>query len=241
MVKIINVEEAVDLIQPDSSVLITGFLGVGQPIKIMDALAESKTTGLTIASAVSAYPGQVHGIGRLVANKQVKKFIGAHIGTSKDLSRQYLDDEVEVDFIPMGTFSECVYAKGAGLGAVVTPVGLGTRQEEDHEKIVVNEKDYLLYEPIGADVALLKCAKADKMGNLQTKGTSRSLNLAMALAGKTVIAEVNEIVEVGEIEPDQVEVPGPIVDYVVQGFSDEENKEYYVDLWSKTNVLREES
>lgn len=238
MSKIITRDEAINLIDSNSSIMMSGFLGVGTAVSIIEDLADSDKDGFTIISSTSAYPGVTHGIGRLVANNKVTKFVGAHIGTSKELSNQYLAGKLEVDFIPMGTLQECIHAAGAGLGGVLTPVGIGTLQEDNHEKLSISGKDYLLYEPIGADYALIKGTKVDKIGNVMASGTTRSSSLQMALASKIVIVEASEIVEVGEIDPDNVEVPGPLVNYIVQGLEPNENKEYYTNLWKQTNVLR---
>ncbi|AQP53597.1 branched-chain amino acid dehydrogenase [Vagococcus penaei] len=236
-----TVDEAIDLIKPDSSIMISGFLGVGSPIRLIDKLAEHKEINdLTLIMSVASYPGKIHDIESLFINKQVKKYIGAHVGTSRELSRQYLNNEVEIEFCPMGTLAERIHAGGAGLGAVVTPVGVGTQQEEDHDVMEIDGKKYLVYRPLKADYALIRGFRADKEGNIQSRGTSKSAVLQMALAGKTVIAEVNEIVEVGDIAPDDVEVPGPLVDYIVQGDTLVEAKEYFNELWSSTNQLKVE-
>lgn len=141
----------------------------------------------------------------------------------------------------MGTLVEMIHAGGAGLGAVLTPTGVGTLQEEKHEKVVRNGKEYLVYDPITADVAFIKANKADKSGNLYVYGTAKTTTLQMALAAKTVIAEVDEIVEVGEIEPTDVWVPGMLVDYIVQGLNPAERDEYYGELWAKYNLLQKEA
>lgn len=241
MNKIKTVEEAIQLIKPNSSMMVSGFLGVSSPIRLIEKLAEHKEINdLTLIMSVASYPMKPHDIEALLLNKQVKKYIGAHVGTSKELSRQYLNNEIEVEFCPMGTLAERIHAGGAGLGAVVTPVGVGTQQEEAHEVIEVEGEKYLLYTPLKADYALIRGFKADKQGNIMARGTSKSAILQMALAGKTVIAEVNEIVEVGEIAPDDVEVPGPLVDYIVQGDTFEESRAYFNELWSSTNQLKVE-
>jgi acetate CoA/acetoacetate CoA-transferase alpha subunit len=241
MNKIKTVEEAIQLIKPNSSMMVSGFLGVSSPIRLIEKLAEHKEINdLTLIMSVASYPMKPHDIEALLLNKQVKKYIGAHVGTSKELSRQYLNNEIEVEFCPMGTLAERIHAGGAGLGAVVTPVGVGTQQEEEHEVIEVEGEKYLLYTPLKADYALIRGFKADKQGNIMARGTSKSAILQMALAGKTVIAEVSEIVEVGEIAPDDVEVPGPLVDYIVQGDTFEESRAYFNELWSSTNQLKVE-
>src|SRR5699024_4548704 len=154
------------LVNKGDSIGTSGFLGIGAPICLINELAKLGTGELTLVQAVSAFPGKEHDVGILAQNKQLKKFIGSHIGTSKEISRQFLAGELEVDFIPMGTITEVIRAGGAGLGAVVTPVGVGTQQEEDHEKITRNGKEYLVYDPITLDIAFIKGNKADKYGNL---------------------------------------------------------------------------
>lgn len=238
MSKVISMEELMDIIESDSSIMTSGFLGIAAPIKVIDALSETDKSGFTVISQVSALAGGTHDLGKLAANKQMKKMITAHIGTSKEISKQYLSGELEVEFIPMGTWNECVHAAGAGLGGVLTPVGIGTMQEENHEKITIKGKDYLLYEPIGADYGILKGGIVDTEGNVKVKGTSQSNILQVALAGKTVIVEAEEIVEFGEIDPYDIEVPGPLVDYVVKGYDRDENVEHFVEIWDKTGVLR---
>ncbi|MDD9150195.1 hypothetical protein OYT88_16780 [Sporolactobacillus sp. CQH2019] len=140
MAKIIDIKNAAGLIESGSSILISGFLGCGSPLLLIDALVEKNVKDLTVISPVSALPGRNHDIGKLAANHQIKKFIGSHIGTNKDLSQQYLDETLEVEFVPQGTLVEQIRAFGAGLGAVVTPVGVGTQQEENHEKIKIDGK-----------------------------------------------------------------------------------------------------
>lgn len=238
MSKVISMEELMDIIEPNSSIMTSGFLAAAAPLKVIDALAETDKTGFTVISQVSAIPGVKHDLGKLAANNQMKKMITAHIGTSKEISQKYLSGELEVEFIPMGTWNECVHAAGAGLGGVLTPVGVGTMQEDNHEKITINGKDFLLYEPIGADFSILKGGVVDTHGNVKVIGTSKSNVLQVALAGKTVIVEAEEIVECGEIDPFEVEVPGPLVDYVVKGYDRDENVEHFVEIWDKTGVLR---
>ncbi|MFT8871782.1 MAG: CoA transferase subunit A [Sporolactobacillus sp.] len=240
MAEILNVQKAAKLIKDGSSLLISGFLGCGAPLLLIDALVENKVKDLTVISPVSALPGCDHDIGKLAINHQIKSFIGSHIGTNKVLSQQYLEGTLDVEFVPQGTLVECIRAYGAGLGAVVTPVGVGTQQEDSHEKIKIDGKDYLIYKPLGADFALLKGNKADKYGNLVAKGSSKSTNLINALAGKTVIAEVEDIVEPGEIDPSDVLVPGILVDYIVQGRTHEEIRTYYTNLWDDLGWLAKE-
>lgn len=238
MAKIQTAQEAVKNIKDGMKLMTAGFLGVGAPLKMIDELASTDVKDLTLIQAVSAQPGETHDVGKLVANKQIKKFIGAHIGTSPEFQEQYKAGTLEVEFIPMGTVVECIRAGGAGLGAVVTPTGLGTEVEEGRDKITVDGKEYLVFPPLKADVAIIKGYKADKLGNIIYRGTTKGTNTIMALAADLVIAEVDEIVEVGEIPYDSVGTPGILVDIIVQGDSLEDRKQYFEDLWVRTKKMR---
>lgn len=239
MSKVVTIEEAVSLVKTGSRLMTTGFLGISSPNKLIEGLVEIGTKGLTFIQPVVSFPMEEHDISLLAVNKQIKKLIVAHGGTSREITRQYFADEIDIDFIPMGTLAEAIHAAGAGLGGVLTPVGVGTTQEADHDKIVRNGREYLVYDPIHADVAFIKANKADKEGNLYFHGTSKSLSLEMSLAAETVIAEVDEIVEVGEIEPTDVYVPGILVDHIVQGLTPMDRNKYYHELWDTHNLLAE--
>ncbi|CUU48251.1 CoA transferase subunit A [Clostridium beijerinckii] len=238
MTKIKTVQEAVKNIRDGMKIMTAGFLGVGAPLKMIDALANTNIKDLTLIQAVSAQPGETHDVGKLIANKQIKKFVGAHIGTCPEAQEQYNAGTLEIEFIPMGTIVECIRAGGAGLGAVITPTGLGTEIEKGRDKLIVDGKEYLVFPAIKADVALIKGCKADKFGNIVYRGTTKGTNTSMALAADLVIAEVDEIVEVGEIPPDSVGTPGILVDIIVQGDSFEDRRKYFEDLWIRTNKMR---
>lgn len=238
MTKIKTVQEAVKNIKDGMKIMTAGFLGVGAPLKMIDALANTNIKDLTLIQAVSAQPGETHDVGKLIANKQIKKFVGAHIGTCPEAQEQYNAGTLEVEFIPMGTIVECIRAGGAGLGAVITPTGLGTEIEKGRDKLIVDGREYLVFPAIKADVALIKGYKADKFGNIVYRGTTKGTNTSMALAADLVIAEVDEIVEVGEIPPDSVGTPGILVDIIVQGDSFEDRRKYFEDLWIRTNKMR---
>lgn len=240
MAKVVPLKEAIALVKKGDSLMTTGFLGISCPIKLIEGLVEAGTDELTLIQAVTAFPLEHHDVGKLAENRQIKKFIGAHAGTSKVFVSQFLKGELEIEFIPMGTLVEMIHAGGAGLGAVLTPTGVGTAQEETHEKVVRNGKEYLVYDPLTADVAFIKANKADTYGNLYLVGTAKTTALQMALASKTVIAEVDEIVEPGEIDPSDVYVPGMLVDYIVQGLTPDERHAYYEALWSRHNLLTKE-
>lgn len=238
MTKIKTVQEAVKNIKDGMKIMTAGFLGVGAPLKMIEELANTNIKDLTLIQAVSAQPGETHDVGKLIANKQIKKFVGAHIGTCPEAQEQYNAGTLEVEFIPMGTIVECIRAGGAGLGAVITPTGLGTEIENGRDKLIVDGKEYLVFPAIKADVALIKGYKADKFGNILYRGTTKGTNTSMALATDLVIAEVDEIVEVGEIPPDSIGTPGILVDIIVQGDSFEDRKKYFEDLWIRTNKMR---
>ena len=137
----------------------------------------------------------------------------------------------------MGTVVERLHAAGAGLGAVLTPTGVGTILEDEYEKVTRNGKEYLIYDPLKIDVALIKATKADKYGNLYLDGTTKNISLQLALAADTVIVETNELVEAGEIDPNDIYIPGILVDYVVQGLTPEEHHQMMGDLWTETKKL----
>jgi acetate CoA/acetoacetate CoA-transferase alpha subunit len=213
MATIIGIEEAVNLIKPGSSILFGGFLAVGCAEKIIDALVEKGTNDLEMIVIATDYDNR--GVGKLIFNKQVKKVVASHIGTNKATQKQMNDNELQVILTPQGTLLEQIRAAGSGLGGVLTPTGIGTVVAEGKQIIVVDGKQYLLEKPIFADIALIKAHKADKNGNLIYSKTARNSNPIMAMAAKITIAEVEHIVEAGELDPEHVVTPGVFVDYLV--------------------------
>jgi len=236
MAKQIRPEEAVKMIQNGSTVMIGGFLGAAVPLKMIDQLAESDIKEITLITIGAGYRGGGVDIGKLILNRQIKKIICSHVGTDPNLISQIVNNEIEMDLSPMGTFVERVRAAGAGLGGVVTPVGLGTEVEKMAEKITIDGRDFLLHKPIRAEIAIVKAYRADPLGNLQYSGIYSS-NPVMATAADLVIAEVDEIVEIGDILPEQVGTPGIYVDYIVQGHSGKKRQEIYEELWIAGNKL----
>ncbi|MBW6516360.1 MAG: 3-oxoacid CoA-transferase subunit A [Candidatus Cloacimonetes bacterium] len=213
MPEIVSVKEAAALVKPGSSILFGGFLAVGCTENLIDALKEIGTKDLEIIVIATDYEDR--GVGILIANKQVAKIKSSHIGTNKATQAQMNNGEIKVDLIPQGTLLEQIRAAGAGLGGVLTPTGLGTVVAEGKQIIVVDDKQYLLEKPISANFAFIRAAKADRYGNLIYSKTARNSNPIMATAGKITIAEVDEILEVGEISPEDVVTPGVFVDYLV--------------------------
>ncbi|MGV8154474.1 MAG: 3-oxoacid CoA-transferase subunit A [Alkaliphilus sp.] len=213
MNKIIEIEKFVDKIKDGMTIMIGGFLGNGTPEALIDAIVKKGTKDLTIIANDTAFVDK--GIGRLIVNKQVKKAITSHIGTNKETGRQLNAGELEVVLVPQGTLAEQVRAGGAGLGGILTPTGLGTIVEENKQKIVVDGKEYLLETSLRADVALIAGTKVDKSGNTFHNKSTRNFNPLMASAADLVVVEAEEIVEVGEIDPNVVMTLGIFVDFIV--------------------------
>lgn len=213
--KRISVNEAVEKVKDGMTIMIGGFLGVGAPEGLIDALVAKGVKDLTIIANDTAFVDK--GLGKLIVTKQAKKVIVSHIGTNKETGRQMTAGELDVQLVPQGTLAEQVRSGGAGLGGVLTPIGLGTVVEEGREKIVVQGKEYLLFEPLRADVALIYGSIVDEKGNVFYGKTSRNFNPLMASAADVVICEAQKVVAVGEIDPHMVMTPGIFVNYIVGG------------------------
>ncbi len=193
--------------------MIGGFIGVGTPENIVDALVAKGVKDLTVIANDTCVPGK--GIGKLVATKQIKKLIVSHIGTNPETGRQMNAGETEVELVPQGTLAERIRAGGAGLGGILTPTGVGTIVEEGKKTIEIDSKKYLLELPLKADFALLKAYMADEDGNLVYRASARNFNPMMAMAADYVAAEVEHLVAAGEIPPNEVMTPGILVDAVI--------------------------
>ena len=212
MKKQVTLEEAVSLIKDGMTLMVGGFLAVGAPTQIVDALVEKGVKDLTLICNDTAFPDQ--SIGKLIVNRQVKKLYVSHIGTNPETSNQMNAGELEVEFCPQGTLAERIRAKGAGLGGVLTATGLGTIIAEGKEVITVDGKEYLLEKPLGADVAIIGASIADEAGNLIYKGTTQNFNPLMATAADIVIAEAEEVVATGTLAPETIHTSGVYVDYL---------------------------
>ena len=210
---VLSPEEAIKSVKEGMSVLIGGFNYGGVPYTLVEALEKAGTKGLTMISNDTSYATVGHG--RLVAAGQIKKVIASHIGINKKTGEQYNAGTLELELVPQGTFVERIRCGGFGMGGFLTPTGLGTKVEEGKQVIEVDGKKYLLEKPLRADVALIRAHKADRMGNLTYFGTNRNFNPTMATAADLVIAEVDSIVEVGELDPNNNVTPGILVDILV--------------------------
>ncbi len=215
MNKLISIDEAVAKIQDGMTVMIGGFLAVGTSEAIIDALVKKGVKDLTIIANDTGFPDR--GIGKLIVNKQVKKTIASHIGTNKETGNQMNSGEMEVELSPQGTLAERIRCGGAGLGGFLTPTGLGTIVQDGKEVITVDGQEYILEKPLKADVALLFGSKVDKKGNVYYNQATRNFNPLIATAADTVIVQAEELVEVGDIDPNVVMTPYIFVDYIVKG------------------------
>jgi len=213
MDKIITLNEAVSKIKDGMTIMVGGFLTKGGPNAIMEALAETGVNGLTLICNDAAYPDK--GLGKLIANRQVKKLIVSYIGSNPAAIDLMNSGEMEIEFSPQGTLIERIRAYGAGLGGVLTATGLGTVVAENKEIINVDGKDYLLERPLKADVAIIGASIADKAGNIFYKGTKKNFNPIVAMAADIVIAEPEQIVECGELEPEHAHTPAILVDFII--------------------------
>jgi acetate CoA/acetoacetate CoA-transferase alpha subunit len=214
MASIITAGEAAAMIPDGAAVMVGGFLAWGSPLSVVDALFERGSRGLTLISNDCAYPDVC--VGKLVVAKRIKKVIASHVGTNPAVAEQMNEGTLELALVPQGTLAERIRSAGAGLGGFLTPTGVGTPVEEGKEKIPINGKSYLLELPLFADVALVKAWRGDEAGNLIFRRAARNFNPMMATAAKIVIAEVEEIVPTGSIDPDHVHTPAVFVDYLVR-------------------------
>lgn len=202
------------LIKDDMTIMFGGFLKLGYPDTIINAIIEKNVKNITIIANDGGYVGI--GIGKLIVNKQVKKIITSYIGTNTIGVDMMNNGELEVVFVPQGSLVEMIRAAGAGLGGVLTQTGLGTINAIGKDIIKIDEKEFILEKPLRADIAVINAQQGDKSGNLIYLGTSRNFNPIMATAADIVIAEVEKIVEVGELSPDFIHTPAVFVDYIVQ-------------------------
>lgn len=212
--KVISVQEAVEKIEDGMTLYIGGFLSIGTPDTLIDELIRQEKKQLTVIANDSGHFGR--GISKLVRAKLLKKIITSHIGTNPETGRQMMAGDLEVVLIPQGTLVERIRSAGAGLGGFLTPTGIGTTVAEGKEIITVDGRDYLLEQPLHADVALIRGSVIDTSGNILYEGTTRNFNPIMATAAPLVIAEASRLVPMGDLDPNHVVTPGLFVDYIVR-------------------------
>ena len=209
-----NAAEALaDVVANNQTVAVGGFGLCGIPEALIDALKETGVTGLTCISNNAGVDG--FGLGKLLETKQIKKMIASYVGENKEFERQYLNGELEVELTPQGTLAEKLRSGGAGIPAFFTQTGVGTLIAEGKEVRDFDGRPHILEMSLTADIALVKAYKADKAGNLVFRKTARNFNPDCAMAGKFTIAEVEQVVEIGEIDPDDIHLPGIYINRVV--------------------------
>ncbi len=213
--KVVSVEEALKKCSNGMTVMFGGFTNVGSPNKFCRAMADAGLKDLHII-ANDAGNDRQDGIGTLIVEGRAKSLIASHVGLNPKVAEQMNAGSLEVTLVPQGTLAERIRCGGSGLGGVLTPTGVGTIVAEGKQHIELDGKTYLLETALRADVAVIKAWKADTFGNLIYRRVGRNFNPMMALAGSFVIAEVEQVVPVGELDPDAVMTPGVCVDMIVQ-------------------------
>lgn len=212
--KLLGEEEAIRRTVFDGATLMVGGFGlVGKPLTLVSALNASPFKDLTIISNNLGEPGRY--LGRTLLLGKVRRAIGSYFTTNPDVARAHAEGRIAVTLMPQGTFAEAMRAGGAGLGGFYTPTGVGTLLAEGKEVREINGRSYVLEAPLTADVALIRAHRADRLGNLVYYKTARNFNPLMATAARKVVAEVDEIVEVGALDPEQIATPHLFVDHLV--------------------------
>lgn len=210
--KIISKNEFADLLKDGMTIMVGGFLACGTPESLIDIIVEKGVKNLTIICNDTSFVDR--GVGRLVASKQAARVITSHIGTNVESGKQMVEGTLKVDLVPQGTLAERIRCAGAGLGGVLTPTGVGTIVEEGKQKITVDGREYLLELPLRADLALIRGSQIDHAGNVVYNATTRNFNPLMAMAADIVVAEAEKLVNIGEIMPELVMTPAPLVTHI---------------------------
>ncbi len=210
-----SADEAVARIPDGATIMMGGFGLCGIPENLIAALRARGTRNLTVISNNAGVDG--FGIGTLLTTRQVKKMISTYVGENREFERQCLSGELDLELVPQGTFAERIRAGGAGIGGFFTPTGYGTIVAEGKETRVIDGRHYVLEAPLKADFAFVKAFRGDTLGNLVYRRTARNFNPMMATAAAITIAEVEALVEPGEIDPESVVTPGVFVKYILQG------------------------
>ncbi len=213
--KLISITEFAAKIQSGMSIMVGGFMNIGTPTNLIDAILKTDVKDLTIICNDAGLPGV--GVGKLIEAGKVKTLIASHIGLNPIAGDKMTKGEMEVILVPQGTLAERIRSAGSGLGGFLTPTGFGTMVQEGKKVIEIDGKSYLLEKPLKADVALLLGHRVDKKGNVVYNKTTRNFNPLMATACELVVVEARTVVEMGEIDPDHVVTPHIFIDYIVEG------------------------
>lgn len=212
--RFMTAKEAAKLVPSGSTVMVGGFGLSGQPLSLIEALLHTDVRDLTVISNNVGQPGQ--GLGKLLLENRIVKAIGTYFTSNPDVSRYKREGKLEVELLPQGTFSEAIRLGGSGIAAFFTPTAAGTLLAEGKETRLFDGREYVLEKTLRADVALIKAHKADRYGNLVYYKTARNFNPLMAMAAHLTIVEVDQVVEVGELDPESIVTPHVFVDVVVQ-------------------------
>ena len=211
--KLITLQNAADFFRDGMTIMVGGFMGVGTPPRLVEALLESGVRDLTLIANDTAFVDT--GIGPLIVNGRVNKVIASHIGTNPETGRRMIAREMEVQLVPQGTLIEQIRCGGAGLGGFLTPTGVGTIVEDGKQTMTLDGKTWLLERPLRADLALIRAHRADPLGNLTYQLSARNFNPLIALAADITLVEPDELVETGDLLPDQIVTPGAVIDHIV--------------------------
>lgn len=211
--KVTTLEKVMPYFHDGMTLMVGGFGGVGNPPTLIDSILEKGIKDIELICNDTAFPDI--GVGRLITQRRVRKVIASHIGSNRNAGHQMTEGDLEVEFSPQGTLAERVRAGGVGLGGILVDVGLDTIAEEGKEKIWVDGKLYLLEKPLTAKVSIVHAKKADAYGNLIFDTSARNFNPLVAMAGDMTIVEVDELVGVGELDPEEIVLPGVFVDWII--------------------------
>ncbi|WET42078.1 acetate CoA-transferase subunit alpha [Citrobacter enshiensis] len=211
--KLITLQDAAGFFRDGMTIMVGGFMGVGTPPRLVEALLESGVRDLTLIANDTAFVDT--GIGPLIVNGRVSKVIASHIGTNPETGRRMIAGEMDVQLVPQGTLIEQIRCGGAGLGGFLTPTGVGTVVEDGKQTMTLDGKTWLLERPLRADLALIRAHRADMLGNLTYQLSARNFNPLIALAADITLVEPDEMVETGELLPDQIITPGAVIDHIV--------------------------
>ena len=232
--KVVTKEEAMAKVHDGQTIAFSDIHGMMAADELIAGILEKGVKDIVAISISGGNPGE--GVGLLIGAKRVKKLITTHTGLNPEAVKQLFAGELEVEYNPMGTWVERQHAAAAGLGGCLTPTGVGTEVEEGKQKLTLGGKEYLLELPLPSDVAIIKATKADTAGNVHFKMNAINYNDTMALASKFVIVEVEELVEVGELGPEEIDLPAPVVDMVYLRTGE---RKYLPKMWQRLKAKAE--
>ncbi|MBA8267147.1 acetate CoA-transferase subunit alpha [Escherichia fergusonii] len=211
--KLMSIEDAASFFRDGMTIMVGGFMGIGTPPRLVEALLVSGVRDLTLIANDTAFIDT--GTGPLIVNGRVSKVIASHIGTNPETGRRMISGEMEVVLVPQGTLIEQIRCGGAGLGGFLTPTGVGTVVEEGKQTLTLDGKTWLLERPLRADLALIRAHRCDALGNLTYQLSARNFNPLIALAADITLVEPDELVDTGELQPDHIVTPGAVIDHII--------------------------